>query len=190
MVRLARPDDVSAIVALAEEKRFQYAQYQPVFWRVAEDAVFQHRPFVANQVDRQDVITLVHEDSLGTISGFIIAIQVAPPAVYDPGGPSCYVDDFWVQGGRDWETVGIELLDAAIDRARREWGATQVVVVSGHLDHNKREFLTQQGLSIATEWYVRPLDSSSFNPSVTSVAEHVDNITDRVNASARTKDSK
>lgn len=158
MVRLATLDDVSAMAALAEEKRVQYAQYQPIFWRVAEDAVLRHSPFIANQVERSDIITLVHEKLTGIITGFIIATRVPAPPVYDPGGPSCSVDDFCVQGGTDWETAGKQLFDATIDRVRRAWGATQVVVVSGHLDHHKRTFLAQQGLSIATEWHVKPLD--------------------------------
>jgi len=52
--------------------------------------------------------------------------------------------------------VGRRLLDEAVARAK-ERGASQVVVVCGHLDQPKREMLAACGLSIASEWWTRPI---------------------------------
>jgi hypothetical protein len=77
--------DVDAITAIASARRKQYAEYQPVFWRPAANAEQLHRPYLAKLVDNADVITLVSEDS-GLVTGFLIAMIVGAPGVYDPGG--------------------------------------------------------------------------------------------------------
>ena len=62
------------------------------------------------------------------------------------------IDDFVVAAGR-WATTGVTLLRSAIEHAARR-GAIQAVVVTGHLDQDKREALKTCGLSIASEWWV------------------------------------
>jgi hypothetical protein len=44
-----------------------------------------------------------------------------------------------------------------VHRIARAAGAIQTVVVCGHLDEAKREFLRSQCLSIASEWFVKNL---------------------------------
>lgn len=151
-VRPAVAADVDAITAMAGDRRRRYAKYQPVFWRPAADAEKLHRPYLAKLVDKQDVITLVSEES-GTVTGFLIATIVGAPGVYDPGGLTCQIDDFVVVTPDRWATTGAQLLRAAIGLAA-ERGAIQAVVVTAHLDEAKREALRLCGLSIASEWWV------------------------------------
>jgi GNAT superfamily N-acetyltransferase len=154
-VRPAVAADVDAITAMASDRRSRYAQYQPVFWRPAADAEKLHRPYLAKLVGKQDVITLVSEES-GTasgITGFLIAAIVGAPGVYDPGGLTCQIDDFAVVTPDRWATTGALLLRSAIELAAGR-GAIQAVVVTAHLDEAKREALRLCGLSIASEWWV------------------------------------
>src|SRR5258708_6082508 len=154
-LRRAEGRDVIEMVELAEQRRLQYQRYQPTFWRKAEDSREQHIPFLASLLKREDVIILVHE-SAEKLEGFVIADFVAAPPVYNPGGPTCRVDDFCVAEENLWETVGLALLNEVL-RLAKEHGAAQSVVVCGHLDQPKRAMLTQLGYSIASEWYVRDL---------------------------------
>lgn len=152
-IRSATAADLDAVTALASARRRQYSSYQPVFWAPAPDAEKVHRPYLAKLIDHEDVITLVSDDS-GAVTGFVIAFIVDAPPVYNPGGRTCQIDDFAVEPGR-WDSAGTQLLRAAIDQAKRR-GAIQVVVVTGHLDLEKREALRACGLNIASEWWVTP----------------------------------
>jgi GNAT superfamily N-acetyltransferase len=87
------------------------------------------------------------------IDGFVLAMLVPAPPVYDPGGLTCSIDDFCVADPTLWNTVGMALLDEA-QRLARERGAVQVVVVCGAHDEPKRRLLESRGLSIASHWYV------------------------------------
>lgn len=156
-LRVATQDDVDVIADLIQEKRRQYENYQPIFWRVAPSARDNHLGFLAKVVANEQTIALVWEEAPGTVEGFIIANIIAAPPVYAPGGPTCMVDDYWVRGGERWETIGQALLDAVCVRARSEFGATQVLVACGHQDTAKRTMLRDQGLEIASEWYVKGL---------------------------------
>lgn len=157
-IRPATAEDVAAIAAMASKRREQYAAYQPVFWRIAANAEELHRPYLAKLVAEPKVITLVSEES-GTMTGFVIAMIVGAPGVYDPGGHTCQIDDFVVEPGR-WDSTGRKLLAAATAEAA-ERGAVQAVVVTAHLDEPKREALRASGLSIASEWWVTPLTASA-----------------------------
>ena len=157
-LRVATQDDVGVIADLIQEKRLQYENYQPIFWRVAPSARDNHIGFLAKVLANERTIALVWEETSGTVDGFIIANIIAAPPVYEPGGPTCMVDDYWVRGGGGrWETIGQALLDAVCVRARSEFGAAQVLVVCGHHDTAKRTMLREQGLEIASEWYVKGL---------------------------------
>jgi GNAT superfamily N-acetyltransferase len=150
-IRSATAADLAAITALATAKRRQYASYQPVYWAPAADAEKLHRPYLGKLIDDEDVITLVSESS-GAVTGFVIAFIGDAPRVYNPGGRTCQIDDFAVAPGQ-WSSAGTLLLQAAIEQAKGR-GAIQAVVVSGHLDLEKREALRACGLSIASEWWV------------------------------------
>lgn len=157
-IRPAVASDLDRLLQLGEARRRQYAEYQPVFWRPATDATDKQRPYLAKLIEDNAVITVV-ADTGGTLAGFAVGTIVAAPPVYDPGGPTCVIDDFAVAFPEQWPTVGVDLL-GALRRAARERGAAQVVVVCGHLDGPKRTALEHSGLSIASEWWVAPLDST------------------------------
>ncbi len=156
-VRPASLGDVKAMAELAATRRAQYETYQPVFWRPAEDAAARQRPYLAGLIQDPEVITLVAVAD-HYVSGFVIATVAPAPPVYDPGGLTCMVDDFTVADPRNWPTVGVALL-RAVSHAALEGGAAQVVVVTAHLDEAKRAALAENGLSLASEWWVRPLDA-------------------------------
>ena len=155
-LRKAGPADVAAVVALSEQKRRQYASYQPVFWRKADDSAEKQRAFLAQLLEREDVIGLVCEQG-GVTEGFIIGSLISAPPVYDPGGLTCSVDDFVVAEGA-WRSVGERLLSAVAAEARAR-GAAQMVVVSAQLDADKREMLSHLAYTVASEWWVKPLEN-------------------------------
>jgi hypothetical protein len=76
--------------------------------------------------------------------------------VYDPGGPSCFVDDFAVTSPQLWLTDGKALLAAAAQWGAAR-GAAQLVVVNAQKDASKAELLAASGLSIASTWSVGSL---------------------------------
>jgi hypothetical protein len=153
-VRRATEDDLDALLELAEQRRQQYRQYQPRFWRPAEDAVQKQRGFFGSLLGDHQAVVLIAESS-SALRGFVIARTLSAPAVYDPGGLTCMVDDFTVNDPADWAGVGPALLDAV-----RSWsvdkGAVQLVVVTAHLDELKRSALQEAELTLASEWWVGP----------------------------------
>ena len=156
-IRSAEDFDLDQILNLANAKRLEYESYQPVFWRGASDAVAQQRDYIAYQIADANVFTFVAESD-STLLGFIIGRLVPSPPVYNPGGLTCSIDDFVVNGDDLWETVGTELLDEVKKKAFSK-GAVQVVVVCGHLDVPKRKALEKSSLSIASEWWVSAIRS-------------------------------
>lgn len=151
-VRNAQKSDVTAIVALSEEKRLTYQNYQPLFWKKAENSQEMQAPFLERQIEDERFISLVHEED-GIVNGFLIAAVVPSPPVYNPGGLTGSIDDFWVEQGKDWEGAGLALLNAAIAKIKQR-GAVQLVVVCGHQDQPKRAMLQAHGYTISSEWYV------------------------------------
>jgi hypothetical protein len=152
-IRRAEITDVPSMVDLSEQKRLQYQSYQPLFWTKAEDSRAKQTPFFQNQVSRDHVIALVHETD-SHIDGFVIASMVPSPPVY-AAGLTCAIDDFCVVG-HAWAEIGRALLDA-VSQQGQDGGATQSVVVCGHLDQMKREMLAASGYTIASEWWVKPI---------------------------------
>ena len=155
MIRPATEADVDAIVALMSERRHLYEQFEPRFWRVAENVDAVHRPWLEFLVADESVVSLVAEVD-GAFAGFVIATIGPAPPVYDPGGLAAMIDDYAVVGDT-WETTGRALLDAVTERVR-ERGVAQVIVVCGHRDAAKRSALQHAGLSLASEWYTGPTE--------------------------------
>jgi hypothetical protein len=139
---------------LAAGRRDQHARYQPVFWRPATGARDKHHPYLARLVADSQVITLVSEED-SQVTGFLIATLGLAPAVYDPGGLTCQIDDFVMADGEKWTATGPALLRAGLAAAARR-GAVQAVVVTAHLDQAKRRALRSCGLDVASEWWVTP----------------------------------
>ena len=158
-IRTAEDCDLEEILNLANAKRLEYETYQPVFWRVAADAIAQQTDHIASQIVDEEVITLV-ATSESKVVGFVIGRLVSAPPVYKPGGLTCSIDDFVVNENNLWETVGMDLLHQ-VRKAALLRGAAQLVVVCGHLDEPKRRALEKSSLTIASEWWVVPLKSNS-----------------------------
>jgi len=87
------------------------------------------------------------------VIGFIIGKLMPAPEVYNPGGLTLMIDDFCVQSENLWQSVGAGLIEA-IKIPSKAKGAMQILVVCGTHDHPKRKFLSEQNLSIASEWFV------------------------------------
>ena len=151
----ASPTDVDDIAMLAAARRQAYERAQPLFWKVAPDAVEQHTAFLASLVGDEQVVSLVARDA-HRLRGYLFGRLVAPPPVYAPGGPSGFVDAFAGADAADWPVVGAGLLAAARERLAA-LGAVQVVVVCGHHDDAKLGALEASGLSRASEWLVAPI---------------------------------
>lgn len=155
MIRKASQSDIEVILDLAEARRRQYETYQPVFWRKAPDSREKQTPFLVQTLQRENIIALVHETA-GQVDGFLLAALVPSPPVYNPGGPTCSVDDYYVADPALWPTVGAALLEAAAAEARTR-GAAQMVVVVANRDLPKRALLGEQEFRIASEWWTKAL---------------------------------
>jgi hypothetical protein len=156
VIRDAELTDLDAIAALADARRVDYERAQPQFWKRADDAVDQHRPWLAHLLTSDEVISLTAVDAAGELTGFLFATLVAAPPVYAPGGPTGLIDDFAVAASDLWATTGVELLQAARAELLAR-GAAQVVVVCGAHDEPKRAALAATGLGVASEWFVGSL---------------------------------
>jgi hypothetical protein len=158
VVRTGTVQDVPAMLHLAAEKRKQNEIFQPVFHRRASDTAAQEaqEPYFAELIGRADVVVLVAERA-GSVDGFAIAQIQTAPAVYDPGGAAAIVDDCCVAASELWGTVGVQLVTAMKAELRRR-GVAVVIVVCSPLDTAKRSCLTDQGMSVASEWFTQPLD--------------------------------
>lgn len=157
MIRDATGSDVESIAALAETRRVDYEQAQPQFWRRAVNAVAVHRPWLAEMVRDPDVVSLVALDADRGLIGFAFGTVVLSPPVYAPVGPTGLIDDFQIADPAQWATLGVELLAVARERLAAR-GVAQLVVVCGQHDQAKRQALALAGLSVASEWYVLPID--------------------------------
>jgi hypothetical protein len=145
-------EDLASVLDLAARRRDEYAQYQPRFWRPAEDAWARQLEFFSSLLSQSEVGFFVACDSR-ELTAFVIARLVPAPLVYDPGGLTCLVDDFVVRNPSEWPIIGPQLIEAV-----RSWGAerggVQLVAVTGRHDLPKRKALGSAGLSAASEWWV------------------------------------
>lgn len=135
--------DVPRVLELGEQKRREYAAYSPVFWRMSPLPRETFGPYMQSQIDSLQVIALAHEHN-GKIDGFVL--------MNARGG----IDDYTVADPSLWPTVGAELLRAAGAAAHKR-GIKNLLVVCGAGDIPKRRMLASQGLTLATDWYVKPL---------------------------------
>ena len=156
LVRPCLDSDLDAVAEMCDARRRAYAEHQPVFWRPAADAAEVGRAFLAEQVTREQALAAVHETD-GTVDGFLLASIVDAPPVYDPGGRTCAIDDFVVREPSSWAHAGPELL-AYVAPLAAERGAVQCVVVTSAQDVPKASMLRGLGGSVASEWYVLPVE--------------------------------
>jgi len=154
-IRDATLNDVPQMVLLSEAKRTMYETYQPVFWRKASDSAERQTTYFESLLLSEKHLSLVCESGQN-LSGFLIGAVVEAPAVYDPGGKSCMIDDFCIAENAQWESEGRALLDGCRETASA-LGAVQFVVVCGKKDELKKKFLSDYDLTVASEWYTGPV---------------------------------
>jgi len=155
-IRPATRADIPAMVALSDQKRRSYEKLQPQFWRCAEKANDNQAQWFEFLMSKGIGLFFIAERE-DKVVGFIRGQLENAPEVYDPGGATLMIDDFCVENPSLWPTMGKLLLNELKTQAK-PGGALQVVVVSGHHDEPKRQFLKNEGLSIASEWYVAEIE--------------------------------
>jgi len=153
-VRTSQLSDISEMVSLSKAKRLSYEKAQPQFWRYAgeEGDKAQEKWFKELLEDTNHVMFTAKSDTQ-EILGFVIGKLMPAPEVYNPGGLTLMIDDFCMKSGNLWRSVGHRLIEETKAAAKAR-GATQILVVCGAHDHPKRKFLSEQNLSIASEWFV------------------------------------
>jgi ribosomal protein S18 acetylase RimI-like enzyme len=154
-VRKAAASDIEATVDLAERNRRQYQKYQPTFWRKAANSAETTRSFFAEMLSEQGTFFLVATEG-SQLQGFLIARKFPVPPVFAPGGETYLVDDFCVLEPHHWLTVGEALLSHA-STLIHEAGAAQIVVTGADRDLAKTEMLRRSDLTIASNWWTKPL---------------------------------
>ena len=154
-VRKATAADLDPVVAIAERSRRQYQKYQPTLWRKAADSAKTTRASFAGLVeDRQTYFLVALEGA--QLQGFLIARKVATPPVHAPGGDTWLIDDFAVLEPHHWLSTGEALLSHAT-ALLHEHGAAQIVVACADRDLAKAEMLRRSDLTIAANWWTKPL---------------------------------
>ena len=154
-VRKATEADIEAAVGLAERTRRQYQKYQPAFWRKASDSVAQTRSLFTKRLAEPGASFLVAVEGRQQL-GFLIATKFSAPPAQAPSGDIYLIDDFCVAEPHLWLTIGEALLSHATTLLH-EHGAAQIVVVCGDRDLPKAEMLRRSDLTIASNWWTRPL---------------------------------
>lgn len=151
-ILFATKADIGAMVNLSYQKRKNYEEAQPQFWKYAENAENIQAKWFAELLEHQDYILLVAKDK-NKIVGFVIGRLVNAPEVYNPGGLTLMIDDYCVETQENWVDIGKELLEK-IAKISKEKGAAQFCIVAGAHDNAKCSFLEDFGLSCASKWYV------------------------------------
>jgi len=154
-VRKAETTDIKAAVELVEASRRQFQKYQPTFWRKAADSAASTEAFFTRLLTAPDTFFLVAIEG-SRLEGFLIAAKFRSPPVYDPGGDTWLIDDFCVAEPRLWLGVGEALL-SHVSTLIHEHGGVQIVVISADRDLAKTEMLRRSELSIASNWWTKPL---------------------------------
>jgi len=154
-VRRATASDLDAVVAIIENQRRQYQKFQPTFWHKATDSAATTRTFFTRLlVDRETYFLVATEGT--QILGFLIARKFPAPPVYAPGGDTWLIDDFAMLEPRHWLGIGEALL-SHVSTLLHEHGAAQIVVACADRDLAKAEVLRRSDLTIASNWWTKPL---------------------------------
>jgi GNAT superfamily N-acetyltransferase len=154
-VRRATASDLDAVVAILEAQRRQYQKYQPTFWHKATDSAATGRVFLDKLVAEPQTCFLVAIEG-GQLLGVLVARRFAAPPVHAPGGDTYLIDDFAVLEPRHWLTIGEALLSHA-STLLHEHGTAQIVVTCADRDLAKAEVLRRSDLTIASNWWTKPL---------------------------------
>lgn len=154
-VRKAASTDVKAAVELVERSRRQFQKFQPTYWRKAANSAAATEALFARLLTDPDTLFLVAVEG-SRHQGFLIARKFSSPPVFDPGGDTWLIDDFGVAEPHLWLSIGEALLSHATTLIH-EHGGVQVVVVSADRDLAKTELLRRSDLTIASNWWTKPL---------------------------------
>lgn len=154
-VRKAKTSDIDTAVAMAERSRRQYQKYQPTFWRKAVGSAAAAQKFFTRLLDEPAAFFLVATEG-SQILGFVIARKVSAPPVFDHGGDTYLIDDFCVLEPHLWLTIGEALL-SHVSTLIHEHGGAQIVVSCADRDLAKTEMLRRSDLTIASNWWTKPL---------------------------------
>jgi ribosomal protein S18 acetylase RimI-like enzyme len=154
-IRPATREDVPACVTMIEARRQIYETYEPRFWKKAANSPALTQGWFSHLFGDEKILSLVADDGTA-LAGFLIAANVPAPPVFDPGGPTALIDDFYVKSDDLWLTAGAALLDAA-KAALKERGYAQIVVVGVQRDDAKNALLTRTDLSLASNWWTAGL---------------------------------
>ena len=84
-LRNVESEDLDAVILMTENRRLQYQEYQPVFWRKAKNSAQKSLAFTEQLMTRGDTVFLVSECD-GRVNGFLLATQIKARPVYDPKG--------------------------------------------------------------------------------------------------------
>ncbi len=79
----------------------EHQEYQPQFWRIADNAVALHAPLIEHIVRDDEFVALVGANG-DEIRGFVTGRLVPTPPVYDSGGNGALIDDFHVASPDLW----------------------------------------------------------------------------------------
>ncbi|GHA12702.1 N-acetyltransferase [Devosia pacifica] len=149
-VRNCEVADLAAVIDILQARRAEHERYEPVFWKISEDAAASSKAFLATVLEDEESLCLVAMES-GILVGFLFARPMPTPPVYD-AGPTAVIDDFYMLSPDRWITAGVALIENAKQRLS-EKGIKQIVAVSAYKDNAKMVFLRQQGLSLASAWF-------------------------------------
>ena len=158
-IRRTEERDLDPIGDIAEAKRREYARYSPVFWRPHPEGRAPQIRFLRRQLTQETTLAFVSEER-GAIGAFGIAVLRSVPAVDQPSGPVCLVDDFATLSADAWPTSGWSVLDAILSAAAGA-GAALAVVISGRDDGPKCAMLEGAGFGPDSGWHVRERDRAT-----------------------------
>ncbi len=154
ITRPSQRSDIDTMVSLSKAKRLDYEKVQPQFWRYAgESGDKSQKHWFETLLDSKDDLLFTAKDENQRILGFVIGRLITAPEVYNPGGLTLMIDDLCVHSDNLWDSVGVQLIEAIKVDAKAK-GAVQILVVCGSQDTLKRQFLMNQNLSSASEWFV------------------------------------
>lgn len=155
--RQAESKDIDDMVLLSKFRRMLYENAQPQFWRYSGKEG--DNTLCKELLEDENHLMFIAENDAEILLGFIIGKIMPGPEGDHSVGPTLMIDDFCVNP-EDLQSVGAKLIEEikAVAKAR---GAKQILVVCGAHDHPKRKFLSEQNLSIASEWFVGDILTSS-----------------------------
>ncbi len=149
MIRICAKSDISWMVDLSHQKRISYEKHQKQFWKMSKNSDEIQAKWFEELLEQDDVIALADNNK----KGFIIGKLITPPSVYD-AGLTLMIDDFCVREESLWLSIGVELVNE-IKKIAKSKNAKQILVVSGSHDEAKNNFLKEEKLAIASNWYVQ-----------------------------------